>query len=135
MMVSPLLADDADTVDVFGDDLDGGLCLTFADGGGLQGLLLGGGVPFRLHMARALHPAEANQRDSQGRDGQPAVRPRNQVHGVSPRHWWYSACRLVASPPHRRALEGLRKQVPNLPNLQSGAIFTSIGIFKLPMPR
>ena len=89
MMVSPLLADDADTVDVLGDDLDGGLCLTFADGGGLQGLLLGGGVPFRLHMARALHPAEANQRDSQGRDGQPAVRPRNQVHGVSPRHWWY----------------------------------------------
>lgn len=46
MMVSPLLADDADTVDVLGDDLDGGLCLTFADGGGLQGLLLGGASHF-----------------------------------------------------------------------------------------
>ena len=43
-----LLADDADAVDVLRDDLDGGLGLTQADGGGLQGLLLGGGVPMRL---------------------------------------------------------------------------------------
>jgi hypothetical protein len=36
-----LLADDADAVDVLGDDLDGGLRLPLADGGGLQGLLAG----------------------------------------------------------------------------------------------
>lgn len=37
-----LLSDDADAVDVLGDDLDGGLRLPLADGGGLQGLLLDG---------------------------------------------------------------------------------------------
>lgn len=92
-----LLADDADAVDVLGDDLDGGLRLPLACCGGLQGLLLGGGVPLRLHVARTLDPAEANQSDSQSSDGKPTVRPRNQVHGASPRHWRYSACRRVAT--------------------------------------
>ena len=64
MMVSPLLADDADTVDVLGDDLDGGLRLPLAGGGGLQGLLLDGGIPLRLNVARTLDPAEPNQGDS-----------------------------------------------------------------------
>lgn len=58
-----LLADDADTVDVLGDDLDGGQRLMLADGGGLQGLLLAGGVPPGLNVTRALNPAEADQRD------------------------------------------------------------------------
>jgi len=59
-----LLADDADTVDVLGDDLDGGQRLMLADGGGLQGLLLDGGVPPGLNVTRALNPAEADQRDA-----------------------------------------------------------------------
>lgn len=49
-----LLADDADAVDVLGDDLDGGLCLPLARGGGLQGFLLDGGIPLRLNVVRAL---------------------------------------------------------------------------------
>jgi hypothetical protein len=40
-----LLADDADAVGVLGDDLDGGLRLPLTDGGGLQDLLLDGGIP------------------------------------------------------------------------------------------
>lgn len=107
-----LLADDADAVDVLGDDLDGGLRLPLTDGDDLQGLLLDGGVPLGLNVTRALDPAEANQRDSQSSNGKPAVRSRNQVHGVSPRHWRYSACRRVASPPHSRALVGSAQSLP-----------------------
>ena len=107
-----LLADDADAVDVLRDDLDGGLGLTLADGGGLQGLFLGGGIPLRLNVARALDPAEANERDSQSSDGQPAVWPRNQVHGVSPMHCRYSASRRVTNPPHSRALAGCAQSLP-----------------------
>ena len=59
-----LLADDADAVDVLGDNLDGGLRLSLADGGDLQGLLLDGGVPLGLNVARTLDPAEPNQGDS-----------------------------------------------------------------------
>src|SRR5690606_16341662 len=55
------LADDADAVDVLGDDLDGGLGLLLANGGGLQGLLLDGGVPLHLHVFGSLDPAEADQ--------------------------------------------------------------------------
>ena len=55
-----LLADDADAVDVLGDDLDGGLRLTLTDDGGLLGLLLGGGIPLRLDVTRALDPSETD---------------------------------------------------------------------------
>jgi hypothetical protein len=65
-----LLADDADAVDVLGDDLDGGLRLPLAGGGGLQGLLLDGGIPLRLNVVRALDPAEADQGDDERREGQ-----------------------------------------------------------------
>lgn len=51
-----LLADDADAIDVLRNDLDGGLRLPFADGGDLQGLLLDGGIPLRLNVARTLDP-------------------------------------------------------------------------------
>jgi hypothetical protein len=54
-----LRADDADAVDVLGDNLDGGLRLPLADGGGLQGLLLDGGVPLGLSVAHALDLAKA----------------------------------------------------------------------------
>ena len=64
-----LLADDADAVDVLGDDLDGGLRLPLADGGGLQGLLLDGGVPLRLNVARALIQPKADQSDSRRQRG------------------------------------------------------------------
>lgn len=60
-MAVALLADDADAVDVLGDDFDGGLGLLLANGGDLKGLLLDGGIPFGLDMARALHPAETDQ--------------------------------------------------------------------------
>ena len=113
MMVSPLLADDADTVDVLGDDLDGGFGLTLTHGDGLQGLLLDGGVPLRLNVLGSFDPAEAGQGDGQRSHGQQAVRPRDQRHGApSPRHWRYSACRRVASPPHRRAFAGSAQSLP-----------------------
>jgi hypothetical protein len=67
--LSPLLADDADAVDVLGDDFDGGLGLLLANGGDLKGLLLDGGIPFGLHVARALDPAEADQGNGQSSDG------------------------------------------------------------------
>ena len=91
MMVSPLLADDADAVDVLGDDLDGGLRLTLAHSGGLPGLLLDGGIPPGLDMLGPIDPAEPDQRDGQRNQSQQAVRPRNQAHGDSPMHWRYSA--------------------------------------------
>lgn len=65
-----LLADDADAVDVLGDDLDGGLRLPLAGGGGLQGLLLNGGIPLRLKVTRALNPAEADQGHGERRHSQ-----------------------------------------------------------------
>lgn len=58
-----LLPDDADAVNVLGDDLDGGLGLTLADGGNLQGLLLGGGVPLRLNgLTRSSTPSTPKRR-------------------------------------------------------------------------
>src|SRR6218665_881863 len=108
-----LLTDDADAVDVLGDDLGGGLRLTLADGGGLLALLLDGGVPPGLNVARPRAPAEPDQRDRQRSQGQQAVRPRDQTHGAaSPRHWRYSASRRVARPPHRRALAGSAQSLP-----------------------
>ncbi|OPZ03576.1 MAG: UvrABC system protein A [Alphaproteobacteria bacterium ADurb.BinA305] len=80
--------------------------------GDLQGLLLDGGVPLGLNVARALDPAEADQCSGEQDEGQPAVRPRNQAHCASPRHCRYSACRRVASPPHRRALAGSAQSLP-----------------------
>lgn len=93
-----LLANDADAVDVLGDDLDGGLRLTLADGGGLQALLLDGSVPLGLNVARALDPAEPDQRDRQRSQGQQAVRPRDQTHGAaSPTHWRYRRYAIEAN--------------------------------------
>ena len=86
-----LLADDADAVDVLGDDLDGGLRLPLADGGDLHGLLLDDGIPLRLNVACALDPAEADQGDAEHREGQQPVRPWNHAHDASPMHCRYSA--------------------------------------------
>ena len=107
-----LIADDADTVDVLRDDLDGGLRLPLADGGDLQGLLLYGGIPLRLNVARTLDPAEADEADAERRQGQQPVRPRNHAHDASPMHCRYSASRRVASPPHSRALVGSAQSLP-----------------------
>ena len=112
MMVSPLLADDADAVDVLGDNLDGGLRLSLADGGGLQGLLLDGGIPLRLNVASAFDPTKANQGDAERREGHQPVRPRDHAHDASPMHCRYSASRRVASPPHSRALAGSEQSLP-----------------------
>ncbi len=65
-----LFADDADAVDVFGDDLDGGLRLTLADGSDLQGLLLDGGIPLRLDVTRALDPSKSDQSGAKRRESQ-----------------------------------------------------------------
>ena len=80
-----LLADDADAVDVLGDDLDGGLCLPFADGSGLQGLLLDGCVPLGLSVARTLDPAEADEGDAERRSGRkPVTLPNGETAPVRP---------------------------------------------------
>ncbi len=89
--------------DVLGDDLDCGLRLLLADGGDLQGLLLGGGIPTAIARCPRPHPAEANQGDSQSSDGKPAVRPRNHAHDASPkRHrpvFGFSPCSQPAAQP------------------------------------
>ena len=107
-----LFADDADAVDILGDDLDGGLGLPLADCGGLQCLLLNGGIPLRLNVPRALDPTEADQGSGEQGKSQAAVWPRNQAHGASPMHWRYSASRRLTRLPHKRLFSGKAQSLP-----------------------